>query len=52
MKPQGTQSNSLGTQEEFPLKDITSRIISCAIEMHSRLSVNSVVNFLTIRVKI
>ncbi len=26
MKPQGTRSNSLGTQKEFPLKDITSRI--------------------------
>ncbi len=27
MKPQGTRSTSLGTQKEFPLKDITSRII-------------------------
>ncbi len=27
MKPQGTRSTSLDTQKEFPLKDITSRII-------------------------
>ncbi len=27
MKPQGTRSTSRGTQKEFPLKDITSRII-------------------------
>ncbi len=37
MKPQRPQSNTLCTQKEFPLKDITGRIISCAIEVHSIL---------------
>jgi hypothetical protein len=37
MKPQSTQRNTLCTQKEFPLKDITERIISCAIEVHSTL---------------
>ncbi len=37
MKPQRTPSNSVGTQKEFPLRDITGRIISCAIEVHSKL---------------
>ena len=34
MKP---QRNTLCTPKEFPLKDITGRIISCAIEVHSKL---------------
>ncbi len=35
MKPQSTLSNSLCTQNDFPLKDITEKIISSAIEDHS-----------------
>jgi hypothetical protein len=35
MKPQRAQRNTLCTQNVFPLKDITERIISCAIEVHS-----------------
>ena len=38
MKPQRPQRNALCTPKEFPLKDITERIISCAIEVHSTLS--------------
>jgi len=37
MKPQRPQSNTLCTPKEFPLKDITEKIISCAIEVHSTL---------------
>ncbi|MBI2251968.1 MAG: GxxExxY protein [Armatimonadetes bacterium] len=48
MKPQSAQRQnnnffskekeiSLCPQKEFPLKDITGRIISCAIEVHSKL---------------
>ena len=37
MKPQRPQSNTLCTPKEFPLKNITERIISCAIEVHSVL---------------
>ena len=37
MKPQRPQRNTLCTQKEFPLKDITERIISCSIEVHSIL---------------
>ena len=37
MKPQSAQRNSLCSQKEFPLKDITERIISCAIEVHKTL---------------
>jgi GxxExxY protein len=37
MKPQSSQRNTLGSLKEFPLKDTTSRIISCAIEVHSAL---------------
>ncbi len=37
MKPQRPQRNALCTPKEFPLKDITERIISCAIEVHSTL---------------
>jgi len=37
MKPQRTQSFHLSTQEEFPLKEITGEVISCAIEVHSML---------------
>ena len=36
MKPQRAQ-RTLCSQEEFPLKDITERIISCAIEVHKAL---------------
>ena len=36
-KPQRTQRNTLCAKKEFPLKDITERIISCAIEVHSTL---------------
>ena len=37
MKPQSPQRNTLCSPKEFPLKDITERIISCAIEVHSTL---------------
>ena len=37
MKPQSTLRNSLCTQSDFPLKDITEKIISCAIEVYSIL---------------
>ena len=37
MKPQRSQSNTLCTQTEFPHKDITGKIISCSIEVHSKL---------------
>ena len=37
MKPQSAQRNILSSQTEFPLKAITERIISCAIEVHSTL---------------
>jgi GxxExxY protein len=37
MKPQSTQRETLCSQKEFPLKDITGQIISCAIEVHSTL---------------
>ncbi|MCK4329994.1 GxxExxY protein [candidate division WOR-3 bacterium] len=38
-KPQRSQSkfNSLCSPKEFPLKDITEKIIACAIEVHSTL---------------
>ena len=37
MKPQSTLRNSLCTQSDFHFKDITEKIISCAIEVHSIL---------------
>ncbi len=37
MKTQRPQRNTLCTQKEFSLKDITERIISCVIEVHSSL---------------
>lgn len=37
MKPQSSQRNTLCSQKEFPLKHITERIISCAIEVHSMM---------------
>ena len=37
MKPQSAQRKTLCTQKEFPLKDITEQIISCAIEVHKTL---------------
>ena len=36
-KPQRSQRTSLCTQKEYPHKDITGRIISCGIEVHSTL---------------
>jgi GxxExxY protein len=35
--PSGTPRKSLWTQKDFPLKDITQQILSCAIEVHSIL---------------
>ncbi len=37
MKPQGTRSDFPGSPKEFPLKDLTGKIISCAISVHSIL---------------
>jgi GxxExxY protein len=37
MKPRRTQRNTLRTLKEYPFKDITEKIISCAIEVHSLL---------------
>jgi GxxExxY protein len=37
MKPQRTQRNTLNTLKEYPFKEITEKIISCAIEVHSLL---------------
>ena len=37
MKPQSSQRNTLCPPKEFPLKEITERIISCALEVHSTL---------------
>lgn len=37
MKPQRPLRTPLCSQKEFPLKDVTERIISCAIEVHSAL---------------
>jgi GxxExxY protein len=37
MKPQRPQRNTLRTLKEYPFKDITEKIISCAIEVHSLL---------------
>ena len=37
MKPQRPQRNTLRTLKEYPFKDITEKIISCAIEIHSLL---------------
>ena len=34
MKPQRPQRNTLRTLKEYPFKDITEKIISCAIEVH------------------
>ena len=35
MKPQSAQRISQCTPKEFPLEDITEKIIACAIEVHS-----------------
>ena len=35
MKPQRAQRFSLCSPNEFPLKEITEKVISCAIEVHS-----------------
>ena len=37
MKPQRAQSFSLCSPNEFPLKEITEKVISCSIEVHSTL---------------
>jgi GxxExxY protein len=37
MKPQSSQRKTLCTRNEYPHKDITGEIISCAIEVHSKL---------------
>ena len=37
MKPQSTQRAFLCSQKEYPHKEITGKIISCAIEVHSQL---------------
>jgi len=37
MRPQRAQRFSLCTPNEFPLKEITGKVISCAIEVHSTL---------------
>ena len=37
MKPQRPQRNTLRTLKEYPFKEITEKIISCAIEVHSLL---------------
>ena len=37
VKPQSSQRNTLCPPKEFPLKEITERIISCALEVHSAL---------------
>ena len=37
VKPQSSQRDTLCPQKEFPLKEITERIISCALEVHSTL---------------
>jgi len=41
MKP---QRNNLCTPKEFPLKDITERTISCAIEVHSTVDIGLLEN--------
>ena len=37
MKPQRPQRNTLRTLKEYPFKEITEKIISCAMEVHSLL---------------
>ena len=37
MKPQSAQRHPLCSPQEFPFKEITERIISCALEVHSTL---------------
>ncbi len=37
MKPQRPQRKTLRTLKEYTFKDITEKIISCAIEVHSSL---------------
>jgi hypothetical protein len=37
MKPQRPQRNTLSTPKEYPFKEITEKIISCALEIHSSL---------------
>jgi len=36
MKPQGSQRN-IYNQKDFPHQEITKKIISCCIEVHSQL---------------
>jgi GxxExxY protein len=37
MKPQSSRRKTLCSPGEYPLKDVTERIIACAIEVHSAL---------------
>lgn len=37
MKPQSPQRDPPCPQKEFPLREVTEKIISCAIEVHSAL---------------
>jgi hypothetical protein len=37
MKPQRSQRNTLCPQKDFPLKEISEKIIPCALEVHSTL---------------
>lgn len=37
MKPQRSQRNLKNFKDKYPLKDITGRIISCGLEVHTRL---------------
>lgn len=37
IKPPRTRSNPMGFAKDFPHKDISGKIISCAIEVHSTL---------------
>ena len=45
MKPQRAQRNTLKTLKEYPFKEITEKIISCAIEVHSSLGPGLLENF-------
>ncbi len=44
MKPQRAQRFSLCPPKEFPLKEITEKVISCALEVHSTLGVGLLEN--------
>jgi hypothetical protein len=44
MKPQRAQSFSLCAPDEFPLKEITEKVISCSIEVPSTLGLGLLEN--------